>query len=370
MRSFRFIVSVGIMMLFFLLAGVAFVYAQQTSEPPEQTLQLDDEFTGVFVRGDRLRYTLNLKDANEPVDVVLFSSDNGTMYVYDEQGKRIRTVERMNGYGFEVFTWELADKVPAQIEISFTGNSGDYSVSVRPKEQQVSADPKPGEQVKRWAEFEVGQANKSKTSIFPYLLYVPEDYDPTQKYPFILFMHGLGETGPRLDFLTTQVIPKLIEDGQDFPFIIASPHLNYGEYWESEIDVVGSFVKHLQSEFPIDPNRIYITGLSLGGAGAWHFAFAFPDVPAALVPMAGWYSYGSTYVPKNICDLAKIPTWVFHGGKDEVVKLAWEQALVDGLKKCGSDVKFTIYPDADHSETFEQGFADPALYVWLLQQHK
>jgi predicted peptidase len=126
---------------------------------------------------------------------------------------------------------------------------------------------------------------------------------------------------------------------------------------------------HLQSEFPIDADRIYVTGQSLGGKGAWHFALAYPEVPAAVVPMAGFYSDSAT-VPSNICDMASIPTWAFHGAQDGLVPLEWEQALVDALTECGGDVQFTVYPGGGHSDAFDRGYADPALYVWLLEQHR
>ena len=373
MRKQSLILTVILLVVLLAVPGLALpLMAQETPEPAEQTLGLGDEVTGTLERGERTRYTLNLEDTDGPVDVVLFSPDNSLLYVYDEQGDRIQTVDRMWGYGNEVFTWESGDRKPAQVEVGFylDDTAGDYSLSILPTEQQVSEEPRPGEQVKRWAEFEVGKAGTTRMVTLRFLLYVPEEYDENQQYPFILFMHGSGEAGPRLDFLKTQVVPKLVEDGEDYPFIIASPQLNYGEAWDTKAAVLASFVAHLQTEFPIDPDRIYVTGLSVGGAGAWYFALAYPDVPAAVVPMAGFYAYGAAIVPRNICDLAEIPMWVFHGGQDEVVDLAWEQALVDALKECGGDVQFTIYPDAGHSQTFEQGFADPALYTWLLEQHK
>ena len=111
-----------------------------------------------------------------------------------------------------------------------------------------------------------------------------------------------------------------------------------------------------------------LAGLGALPTGLWP-AWADPRVDA-VVSMAGYYRYGFSFVPKNICDLAKTPMWVFHGGKDQNVALEWEQALVDALRECGGDVQFTLYPDADHSQTFERGFADPALYTWLLEQRK
>lgn len=353
------------------LIPVSSLTAQQTPESAEQTLGLGDAITGTLGEGERTRYTLNIEDTAKPFDIVLFSPVGSVMNVSDGEGKRIRTVDYMPRYGYEVFTWEPGDTIPAQIEVYYGNNSTEeYTLSILATEQPITEEPVPGEQVKRWAEFDVEENGRSKTVALPYLLYVPEDYDENQQYPFILFMHGVGETGPRLDFLKDQVIAKLIEDGEDYPFIIASPHLNYNQFWDQETKMVASFIAQLQSEFPIDPDRIYITGLSLGGSGAWHFALSYPEVPAAVVSMAGFYHYGSDVVPNNICNVASIPFWVFHGGQDETAPLAWEQSLVDALIECGAEVQFTVYPDADHSQTFERGFADPALDAWLLEHHR
>ena len=353
------------------LNPVSSLTAQQTTESPEQTLGLRDAITGTLGDGERILYTLKIEDTAKPFDIVLFSPVGSVMNVSDGEGKRIRTVDYMPRYGYEVFTWEPGDTLPVQIEVYYGHNSTEpYTLSMLPTEQSVTEEPVPGEQVKRWAEFEVEKSGSSEMVTLPYLLYVPEDYDTNHQYPLILFMHGVGETGPRLDILKNQVIPKLIEDGQDYPFIIASPHLNYNQFWDQETDTVASFIAQLQSEFPIDPDRIYIAGLSLGGSGAWHFALSYPELPAAVVSMAGFYDYGSNKVPSNICDVASIPFWVVHGGRDETVPLTWEQSLVDALMECGAEVQFTVYPDADHTQTFVQGFADPALYAWLLEQHR
>ncbi|MBC7813053.1 MAG: dienelactone hydrolase family protein, partial [Burkholderiales bacterium] len=201
------------------------------------------------------------------------------------------------------------------------------------------------------------------------LLYLPEDYDEAQTYPLVVFFHGSGEGGPRLDFLKAQVMPRLIEEGEDFPFILASPQLQYGEEWAAKGAVLAAFIEQLESEFPIDPDRVYVMGLSLGGAGVWSFALAYPDIPAAIVSAAGFY-YGNALVPDNICSIADIPMWVVHSRADEVVGFEYEEAIVNAVEECGGDVQFIVYDDANHSETFEPAFTDPALYEWLLEQHR
>jgi dipeptidyl aminopeptidase/acylaminoacyl peptidase len=343
-----------------------------TAQTPQQSLGIGDKVKAKLEKGEVRRYLLNIKAADLPVDIVMYSSANSVLTAYDEKGGQLKRVDRMTEYGNEVVTVMQGDPIPAAVEAAFSPDSpaAEFELGVLPSEQPVTEEAKAGEQVKRWADLEVGKTGSTKHVVLPYLLYVPQDYDAAQKYPFILFLHGAGEAGPRLDFLKRQVIPKLIEEGQDYPFIIASPHLDYYEDWSTKADVLAAFITYLQTEFPIDPKRIDVTGLSLGGAGAWHFAVAHPDVPAAVVSMAGFYTYGHAAVPKEICNLSKIPMWVVHGAQDQTVELQWEQALVDAVKKCGGNVRFTIYPDADHAQTFEQGFADPALYTWLLEQHK
>jgi dipeptidyl aminopeptidase/acylaminoacyl peptidase len=303
--------------------------AQQEAEP---TLAMGDEVTGELEPGEPRRYLVDIQEADKPADVVLYSATDSVLYVSDEAG-RSQIVDRIGDYGNEVLTIEAGDSSPAEIEVSFYQNdiAAEYILSILPSDSQISEEPLPGEQVKRWAELEVG----TRTITLPYLLYIPEDYDESQSYPFILFLHGSGEAGPRLDFLKRQVIPSLIEDGEDYPFIIASPQLNYGEDWTVKIHELASFITQLQS-----------------------------------VPMAGFYFYGVASVPRKICDLAETPVWVFHGAQDEIVSIEWEQVLVDALDECGGDVQFTIYPEADHAQTFAEGFADPALYAWLLEQHR
>lgn len=359
------------LVLLVLLIPSSVLTAQQTPETAAQTLGFGDEVTDTLDTGESRRYILNIEDIDEGIDVVLFSTGDSVLSIYDDQGKLIQRADRLGPGGTEVFTWEPGDRTPDQIRVSFYLNAeaGEYSLSILPIEPRVSEEPIPGEQVKRWAEVETVETGSTRLDTVHYLLYVPEDYDEGQQYPFILFLHGAGEAGTRLDLLKLQVIPKLIEEGQDYPFIIASPQLNYDERWDRKADVLANFITHLESEFPIDPDRIYVTGLSLGGSGAWVFALVHPDVPAAVVPMAGSFALASM-VPRNICDLAEIPIWAFHGAQDDLVPLAYEQPLIDALIECGGNVQYTVYPDANHPQTFERGYKDPALYAWMLEQHR
>ena len=104
-----------------------------------------------------------------------------------------------------------------------------------------------------------------------YLLYLPKNYGSGAKFPLLLFLHGAGERGDdKLDLVTVHGPPKLIEGGEDFPFIVVSPQCKEGSWWEAaELSVL---VDHIESQFDVDKDRLYVTGLSMGGFGTWALA--------------------------------------------------------------------------------------------------
>lgn len=211
----------------------------------------------------------------------------------------------------------------------------------------------------------------SQTARLNFLLYVPSTYgkDPLQAWPLILYLHGAGERGDNLDNLKTGGLPKRLEGQTDFPAIVLSPQGN-GEYefWAKDqmVNSLLMLMQEVQSRYSIDPNRIYLTGVSAGGNGTWEIGVRHPDLFAALVPVAGYFGYPFT-VPENICDLKDVPVWAFHGAKDETIPIDAEESLVNALKACGGNVQFTVYPDDGHGIS-SKTYATPELYSWLLSQ--
>ena len=204
-----------------------------------------------------------------------------------------------------------------------------------------------------------------------YLLYLPGDYgeDPQQKWPLILFLHGSGERGSDLELLKRQPLPKTLDQQERFPFIVVSPQLPLAMgNWSGMIDPVKILVDEIQAGYAVDPQRVYLTGLSMGGFGAWEFALRYPWRFAAIVPIAGGYRHRSSAIPENICDLKDLPVWVFHGAQDTNVIPSQSEQMVKALRACGGDVRFTLYPDADHAASWTRAYADPQLYEWLLEQ--
>jgi predicted peptidase len=127
-----------------------------------------------------------------------------------------------------------------------------------------------------------------------------------------------------------------------------------------------TLLDEIQSILTVDPNRIYLTGVSAGGNGTWSIGLRHPERFAALAPVMGYYGWPFS-VPENICDLTDVPVWAFHGEKDETVPLDAEQNLVDALEACGGEVQFTIFPDVDHDLNQENVYSSE-LYEWFLEQ--
>jgi predicted peptidase len=194
-----------------------------------------------------------------------------------------------------------------------------------------------------------------------YLLYLPPGYEQKEKWPLMLFLHGAGERGSDLNEVKTHGPPLLIEQGKQFPLIVVSPQCPDGKNWEPT--ELTRLLDHMVAKYKVDKDRIYVTGLSMGGFGTWALAAHTPDRFAAIVPVCGG---GDPSIAKRI---AHLPVWVFHGGKDPIVPISESQEMVDALKKNSGNVRFTIYPDARH-DSWTATYANPKVYEWLLEQKR
>jgi predicted esterase len=204
-----------------------------------------------------------------------------------------------------------------------------------------------------------------------YLLYIPGEYglNPERKWPLLIYLHGMDRVNTSVKVLRNDYPLNTLENQDYFPFIVVAPQ-GTGEYefWATD-EMIGSIITlldEIQAVLAVDANRIYLTGGSAGGNGAWSIGVSHPERFAALVSFMGYYGW-PPIVPENICDLADVPVRAFHGAKDELIPLDAEQKLVDALKTCGGDVQFTIFPDVGHDLKSELVYTSE-LYEWLLEQ--
>ncbi len=197
----------------------------------------------------------------------------------------------------------------------------------------------------------------------PYLLYLPQQYDanPSKTWPLLMFLHGSGERGTDVQKVKQHGPPMLIEKGKQFPFIVISPQAPEGRGWDA--DVLRELLADVQKKYRVDDDRIYLTGLSMGGYGTWDLATSSPQLFAAIAPICGGGDASKAWRLKNV------PVWCFHGAKDYVVPLDASQRMIDAVKPLNKNVKFTIYPETGH-DSWVEAYNNDSLYTWLLSQKR
>ncbi len=220
------------------------------------------------------------------------------------------------------------------------------------------------------------------TSTIAFYQYLPSDYNSnSNKYPVVIFLHGIGERGPNTTDIATLEAniykvaklgpPMYVKNGTQFPFILISPQLksNYGTWPSSYVMEVINYVK---TYLRIDEKRIYITGLSLGGGGTWVTVQDHADLFAATAPVCGGYNS-----PSKAPNIARenLPVWGFHGDKDTVVPMSKTVNMINAINACTPKpsplAKLTIYTGVAHNAwsyayRTDHSMHNPNVYEWML----
>ncbi|MFM7636719.1 MAG: prolyl oligopeptidase family serine peptidase [Crocinitomicaceae bacterium] len=195
---------------------------------------------------------------------------------------------------------------------------------------------------------------------YPFLLHLPADSILKSKPPVLIFLHGRSLSGNNLEMVKRYGVIHEIEKGRKIPAIVVAPQVQAGKSWEPE--KVLSVLQFVQKTFNTDSNRVYVTGMSLGGYGTLGFAGAYPEIVTAAVALCGG---GNT---KDGCDLAQVPLWIQHGTKDYAVPISESEKIVKAIKNCngGENLKYTVHNGASHG-ALERAFRTDELYNWLFQ---
>ncbi len=209
---------------------------------------------------------------------------------------------------------------------------------------------------------QVFEKTVTKTVGCKYLLFLPEGYgEKQQHWPVILFLHGAGERGSDLEKVKVHGPPKIVQSKKDFPFIVVSPQCPENEWWSN--DVLIALLDEVVDKYAVDMERIYLTGLSLGGYGTWALAAEHPKRFAAIAPVCGG---GKRFWANK---LKNVPIWAFHGGKDRLVPLKETEEMVEAVRNRGGDARLTVYPDAGH-DSWTVTYNNQELYDWFLKHRK
>lgn len=198
---------------------------------------------------------------------------------------------------------------------------------------------------------------------YDFLLYLPKKYVATQEaFPLVIYLHGGSQRGQDLNKLKIYGLPYLVDKGREFDFIIASPQCPDGKYWSTD-NWFDSLYTTLKNTYRIDTKRVYLTGISMGGYGTWQTALDHPDTFAAIMPLCGGCDDST-----QICRIKYLPVRTFHGTTDDVIPITETERLVKRLEVCGSPVQFIRLANKGHG--IQYVYEDPALYEWLLKQHR
>ena len=196
-----------------------------------------------------------------------------------------------------------------------------------------------------------------------YYIYYPDNYyDSDTTFPLVLFLHGAGERGNDLSLVEKHGIPKMINNGEDFPFITIAPQCPKNQWWSEPLYVktLILFVEDIIRSNKIDIGRIYATGLSMGGYGTLAIAKERPDLFSAIIPVCGGMD------TTDIERLKDIPIWLFHGDEDKVVPVENSELIYNLLKPMNPDIKITIYKGVNHN-SWDMTYNDKKIYDWILK---
>ncbi len=219
--------------------------------------------------------------------------------------------------------------------------------------------PPPGVLIKGSA---VLKNDAKSTTELGYWSYLPKGEKPAAGWPLLVFLHGAGERGSDLELIKKHGPPKLVGTKPELEsFFMIAPQCPAGRWWDTV--AVKDLIDKTVTSQPVDPKRIYITGISMGGFATWTLLKDHPDLMAAAIPICGGGD------PASVANFKNVPVWAFHGDKDEAVPVQKSIDLVEALKKVQGNIRYTEYPGVKH-DSWTRTFDNPEIYSWLLQQKR
>lgn len=222
-----------------------------------------------------------------------------------------------------------------------------------------------------------------------YQVYVPSDWTPEKKWPVIFYLHGAGESGEDGVLQTERGLPVRVRELPDFPAVVVMPQCRRRTWWGEPAMEAQAFaaLDRAMEEFHGDPARVYLTGISMGGYGAWAFAYKYPERFAAVVPVCGGVAargrrsgitppdwHPAARAPEDpytetARGIGHVPVWAFHGADDPRVPVSESRKLTAALEAAGGDVRYTEYPGVEHN-AWDRAYREDELIPWLLSKTK
>ncbi len=194
-----------------------------------------------------------------------------------------------------------------------------------------------------------------------YAVYYP---DNCEGLPLLVYLHGAGERGTAFDHLYRHGIPLLLEKGRTYPAIILVPQCPTEVVWCNIVDQVKTIIDKVAAEFSVLPDRICLTGSSMGGYGTWSTALTYPNFFSAIAPIAGG---GMAWRAKR---LVTTPVYAFHGAEDTVVVPVYSQLMCDAVTAAGGEARLVLLEGFEHDDGINYAYAETDMVDWLLRQRR
>jgi predicted peptidase len=242
-----------------------------------------------------------------------------------------------------------------------------------PVDQPAPAEPEPQPATEEPDEkppfdLEAEKYQYGKVGDMPYRILMPRNYNPTLKYPLVIFLHGMGESGSDNERQLTWGASLFQVDSvrEKYPAIVIFPQCPEKEYWFK-----GWGKKHIKAlldtvveTYLVDKSKIYLGGLSMGAYGTFEIVPDHPELFAAAVAISGDGNL------KKIAAMARTKWRIFAGKRDEVVPSSKTEKMATALVDAGASVALTVYPETDHAGTWTKAFAEPDFCHWLFSQQR
>jgi predicted peptidase len=221
--------------------------------------------------------------------------------------------------------------------------------------------------------------------VYKYQVFVPSSWTPDKKWPVVFFLHGAGERGTDGERQTELGLPARLRSMPEFPAIVVMPQCHRGTWWGDPIMEAQAFraLDDAIEEFSGNPEKIVLTGLSMGGYGTWAFGYKYPEKFRALVPVCGGVVANRRFIvppawhplsrdPANpyaetASKLTAVPVWAFHGADDPVVPVTESRKLTEELRARGGNVRYTEYPGVAHN-SWDRAYWEEEILPWMLAQ--
>ena len=196
---------------------------------------------------------------------------------------------------------------------------------------------------------------------FNYKIHIPENFKSGM--PLLVALHGAGERGDDHSRVVIHGAAKYIEAGRRIDAVVLAPQCPADFTWNMLTVELKELIDYVAEEYEVDPDRISLTGLSMGGFGTWEMGINYPGFFSALAPVCGG---GMSWRVRLI---GKTPVWTFHGDKDDVVPPEGTYDMVRKLRAAGGNVKFTVFEGVKHN-SWEPAYEDTCVLDWLISQNR